>query len=186
MLMSGMRVGEMLGLKWTDLDEKTSTLRVQRAVTQDAHQRKDLGPTKTSRTRAIPLGPRAIRALQQQRVRQARWRLRLGDLYQDQGVIFSSECGGLLEGQNVVNRFFKPLLLSNGLPNLTLYSLRHSHATLLLAAGEHPKVVQERLGHSSIQLTLDTYTHVVEGLQERASERLEVLLSTPGKAAIEA
>jgi integrase len=57
MLMSGMRVGEVLGLKWADLDERTSTLRVQRAVTQDAHRRKVLGPTKTSRTRAIPLGP---------------------------------------------------------------------------------------------------------------------------------
>jgi integrase len=56
--------------------------------------------------------------------------------------------------------------------------LRHSHATLLLAAGEHPKGVQERLGHSSVQLTLDTYTHVVEGLQERASERLEALLAS--------
>ena len=59
----------------------------------------------------------------------------------------------------------------------SLYGLRHSHASLLLAAGEHPKVVQERLGHASIQLTLDTYSHVVEGLQERASERLEALLT---------
>lgn len=78
--------------------------------------------------------------------------------------------------------YFKPLLRSAKLPNLSLYGLRHSHATLLLAAGEHPKVLQERLGHSSIQLTLDTYTHVVEGLQERASERLEALLSERTKA----
>jgi integrase len=178
MLMSGMRVGELLGLKWADLDDKSSTLRVQRAVTQDAHRCKTLGPTKTSRTRAIPLGPRAMRALQAQRVRQAKWRLKLGDLYADQGLIFANETGGLLESQNVSGRYFKPLLRSAKLPNLSLYGLRHSHATLLLAAGEHPKVVQERLGHSSIRLTLDTYTHVVEGLQERASERLESLLAT--------
>src|SRR5262249_4719056 len=158
---------EILGLKWADFDEKSSTLRVQRAVTQDAHRRKVLGPTKTSRTRAIPLGLRATRALQAQRVRQAKWRLKLGDLYQDQGLIFANEFGGLLEAQNVAGRYFKPLLRSTELPDLSLYGLRHSHATLLLAAGEHPKVVQERLGHSSIQLTLDTYTHVVEGLQER-------------------
>jgi integrase len=145
-----------------------------------------LGPTKTSRTRAIPLGPGAVRALHLQRVRQAKWRLKAGDLYKDQGLIFTNEPGGLLEGQNVVNRFFKPLLRSAKLPNLSLYSLRHGHATLLLAAGEHPKVVQERLGHSSIQLTLDTYTHVVEGLQERASERLEALLSTSTKVAVQA
>jgi integrase len=87
MLMTGMRVGELLGLKWSDLDEDAAALRVQRAVTQDAHRRKALGPTKTNRTRAIPLGPRALRALQAQRVRQAKWRLKLGDLYQDQGLI---------------------------------------------------------------------------------------------------
>jgi integrase len=140
---------------------------------------KALGPTKTSRNRGIPLGLRAMRALQLQRVRQAKWRLKLGDLYQDQGLIFANEYGGLLEPQNVAGRYFKPLLSSAKLPDLSLYGLRHSHATLLLAAGEHPKVVQERLGHSSIQLTLDTYTHVVEGLQERASERLEQLLANP-------
>ena len=155
----------------------------QRAVTQDAHRRKVLGPTKTSRSRAIPVGPRAIRALQLQRVRQAKWRFKLGDLYSDQALIFSNEFGGLLEPQNVSGRYFKPLLRGAKLPNLSLYGLRHSHATLLLAAGEHPKVVQERLGHSSIQLTLDTYTHVVEGLQERASERLEALLATSTRSA---
>lgn len=183
MLMTGVRVGELLGLKWTDLDEKSSTLRVQRAVTQDAHRRKTLGPTKTSRTRAIPLGPRAVVALQAQRFRQAKWRLKLGDLYQDQGLIFANEYGGLREAQNVSGRYFKPLLRAAKLPDLSLYGLRHSHATLLLAAGEHPKVVQERLGHSSIQLTLDTYTHVVKGLQERASERLEALLSASSRIA---
>jgi integrase len=64
-----------------------------------------------------------------------------------------------------------------------LYDLRHSCATLLMAAGEHPKVVQERLGHSTITLTLDTYTHVVPGMQELASSRLETLLATPALAA---
>jgi integrase len=96
--------------------------------------------------------------------------------------VFANEFGGLLEAQNVAGRYFKPLLRSAGLPGLSLYGLRHSHATLLLAAGEHPKVVQERLGHSSIQLTLDTYTHVVEGLQKRASARLEALLEKAVKS----
>jgi integrase len=87
--------------------------------------------------------------------------------------------------KNVTGRYFKPLLRNANLPDILLYDLRHSHATLLMAAGEHPKVVQERLGHATIQLTLDTYTHVVEGLQARASERLEKLLSqhsTPVRA----
>jgi integrase len=88
-----------------------------------------------------------------------------------------------LDGQNVVNRYFKPLLTKAKLPAIRLYDLRHTSATLLMAAGEHPKVVQERLGHASIQLTLDTYSHVVPGMQERASERLDALLATPASAA---
>ena len=95
----------------------------------------------------------------------------------------ANETGGLLDGQNVVYRFFKPLLAKAELPTIRLYDLRHTHATLLMAAGQHPKVVQERLGHASIQLTLDTYSHVVPGMQERASEQLDTLLATPASAA---
>jgi integrase len=175
MLLSGLRIGEALALKWSDLDG--ATLRVQRAVTQDAHRGKVLGPTKTGRSRAVPLGPRTLDALSRHRAAQARWMLRRRDRYRDEGLIFANELGGLLEAQNIGGRYFKPLLRKAGLPNIRLYDLRHSHATLLMAAGEHPKVVQERLGHATIQLTLDTYTHVVEGLQQRASERLEALLS---------
>ena len=122
-------------------------------------------------------------ALQRHRVGQAKWKLQIGELYQDQGLIFANEVGGLLDGQNVTGRYFKPLLRKAELLDIRLYDLRHSHATLLMAAGEHPKVVQERLGHATIQLTLDTYTHVVEGLQARASERLEALLSQHGTPA---
>lgn len=116
-------------------------------------------------------------------MRQAKWRLKVGDLYKDQGLIFAHEFGGLLDAQNIVNRHFKPLLKRAKLPAIRLYDLRHSCATLLMAAGEHPKVVQERLGHSTITLTLDTYTHVVPGMQELASSRLETLLATPAAVA---
>ena len=182
-LLSGLRLGEALALQWPDLDG--ATLRIQRAVTQDAARHKTLGPTKTGRNRAVPLGERALRSLQRHRVAQARWKLQIGELYQDQGLIFANEVGGLLDGQNVTGRYFKPLLRKAELPDIRLYDLRHSHATLLMASGEHPKVVQERLGHATIQLTLDTYTHVIEGLQARASERLEALPSqhaTPVRA----
>lgn len=79
------------------------------------------------------------------------------------------------------NRYFKPLLIRAKLPAIRLYDLRHTHATLLMAAEQHPKVVQERLGHASIQLTLDTYSHVVPGMQERAAERLDTLLAKSAK-----
>ena len=148
MILSGLRVGEVLALRWSDLDG--STLRVQRAVTQGADRRKTLGPTKTGRNRAVPLGDRAMRTLNRHRLAQKRWKLALGDKYKDEGLIFTNEFGGLLDGQNVVNRFFKPLLIEAKPPAIRLYDLRHTHATLLMAADEHPKVVQERLGHSSI------------------------------------
>jgi integrase len=175
MILSGLRVGEVLALRWADLDG--STLRVQRAVTQDARRQKVIGPTKTGRNRAVPLGDRAMKALNQHRTAQKQWKLRLGNHYGDQDLIFGNETGGLLDRQNVVNRYFKPLLLKAKLPAIRLYDLRHTHATLLMAAEQHPKVVQERLGHASIQLTLDTYSHVVPGMQERASERLDALLA---------
>jgi integrase len=175
LLLTGLRPGEALALKWSDLDG--SYLRVQRALTTGSKNEKLIASTKTGRSRVLPLGERALRTLQQHRVRQAKWKLKLGGLYQDRGLIFANETGGLLDAQNIVNRHYKPLLNRAGLPAIRLYDLRHSHATLLMAAGEHPKVVQERLGHSTITLTLDTYTHVVPGMQELASSRLDALLA---------
>jgi integrase len=175
LLLTGLRPGEALALKWSDLDG--SYLRVQRALTTGSKNEKLIASTKTGRSRVLPLGERALRTLQQHRVRQAKWKLKLGGLYQDRGLIFANETGGLLDAQNIVNRHYKPLLKRAGLPAIRLYDLRHSHATLLMAAGEHPKVVQERLGHSTITLTLDTYTHVVPGMQELASSRLDALLA---------
>ena len=182
MLMSGLRVGEMLALRWADLDG--ATLRVRRAVTQDTQRRKIIGPTKTGRSRAVPLGERAMRALKRHKVAQAKWKLLIGEEYKDQGLIFASATGDIIQAENLPHRLFRQLLKGAELPALRRYDLRHSHATLLMAAGEHPKVVQERLGHSSIQLTLDTYSHVVPGMQDRATERLEALLATPAKAAV--
>lgn len=173
LILAGLRPAEALGLKWEDFDGQRLVIR--RAVTY-GFAGTSLGPPKTRRSRAIPLGERAVRALQRHRATQAEHKLKLGGTYEDEGLIFASETGGLMDSQNIVNRHFKPILQAAKLPNIRLYDLRHSHATLLMAAGEHPKVVQERLGHSTIQLTLDTYTHVVPGMQERAAAKLESLL----------
>jgi hypothetical protein len=81
-----------------------------------------------------------------------------------------------LDYRTVVRRHFKPLLANAGLPNIRLYDLRHTCATLLLSRGEHPKIVGERLGHSSTTLTLDTYSHVLPDMQEQAAVRLEETL----------
>lgn len=174
MMLTGLRPGETCALKWGDLDGRS--LRVRRSLVWVAGRVPQLADTKTRRSRVIALGDRVLRILQQHRARQAEWRLLLGATYEDEGLIFATETGAPLQLATITAHHFKPLLRAAGLPKLRLYDLRHTHATLLLAAGEHPKVVQERLGHSTITLTLDTYSHVVPGMQERAAERLDALL----------
>ncbi len=175
LLLTGLRPGEALGLQWDDLDGKN--LRVRRALVSVPGKEPELSATKTGRSRTVPLGEAALTSLREHRRRQAVRRLALGGAYQDLGLVFPNEIGRLADSHNIIARHFKPLLRRLELPSIRLYDLRHSHATLLLAAGEHPKVVQERLGHSSITLTLDTYTHVVPGMQEGATRRLELLLT---------
>ena len=175
MIHTGLRPGEALGLKWSDFDGHA--LRIQRSLVRVAGREAFLEDTKTPKgRRLIPVGPQVLDVLQQHRRRQVEWRLRLGSSYEDRGLIFANEFGGFADVHNITSRHFKPILKRERLPPIRLYDLRHSCATLLLEAGEHPKVVQERLGHSSIVLTLDTYSHILPGIQQRASERLDEIL----------
>ena len=92
-------------------------------------------------------------------------------------LIFANRNGEPLSRRILERRYFKKILQDVKLPNIRLYDLRHTHATLLLLAGENPKVVSERLGHASVAFTLDTYAHVLPSMQEQATERLEAILS---------
>ncbi len=95
-------------------------------------------------------------------------------------LVFVNTVGGPLHPSNVVRASFLPLLERAKLPRIRFHDLRHSAATLLLAAGEHPKVVQERLGHSSIAITLDTYSHVLPSMQRAAADKIDALLAAAG------
>ena len=111
------------------------------------------------------------------RCRQAQQRLAVGPAYESYDLVFATATGQPLDENNLARRHFKPILRRAGLPeHVRLYDLRHTCATLLLAAGENPKVVSERLGHANITLTLDTYSHVLPTLQQGAAERLEAVL----------
>jgi integrase len=111
--------------------------------------------------------------------KQTEHRFKLGANYQNNELIFTAELGTPLYHRNLFQRHFKKLLAKAKLPtSFRLYDLRHSCATLLLSAGENPKVVAERLGHASIVLTLDTYSHVLPDMQEGASDKLEAMLYT--------
>jgi integrase len=101
---------------------------------------------------------------------------RMGSLYQPGGLVFATESGTLINPSNLRNRSFKPLLKRAELPEIRFHDLRHTFATLMLSNGEHPKIVQEILGHAQITLTLDTYSHVSPRMQAGAISRLGELL----------
>jgi integrase len=178
-LATGMRPEEYLGLQWKDLDLDKGIVTVQRAVIWRAtgggwH----FGEPKTARSRrSIPLPASTLRSLKEHRRIQAEERLKAGADYQQHDLVFATSEGSPLMPRNLKRRHFRPILKTAKLPDdFRLYDLRHSCATLLLAAGENPKVVSERLGHASITLTLDVYSHVLPTMQQAAAERLEKLL----------
>ena len=171
-LTTGMRPGEYLALQWKDVSLEAGALSVRRSLSRGG----TFEEPKTARSRrAIQLLPTVTKVLRAHRTQQATWRLSQGPAYRNMDLVFASATGGPLSEREVV-RHFKAILKPAGLPDLRLYDLRHTCASLLLAAGENPKVVSERLGHASVTLTLDTYSHVLPGLQQAASERLEALL----------
>jgi integrase len=170
---TGLRPGEALGLKWTDLDD--SRVRVQRAVAQDDKNGFYLSETKTDKSRrSVRLPAIALAALEAHRARQAAEILVAGPAYERNGLIFANSVGRLLDQSKIRKEFYRALKRA-GLPRVRLYDLRHSHATHLLMAGVHPKVVADRVGHSTTNLTLDTYSHVLPEVQEDAVQKVETL-----------
>jgi integrase len=173
----GLRQGELFGLRWNDVDLETGTIHVNRSLSQT----KD-GPTftvpKTSKSRrTVQITNGAIEALKCHSQRQADEMVRMGTLYGDQGLVFASEVGTPLNRHNVTQRSFRPLLRRAGLPEIRFHNLRHTCATLLLGKGVHPKFVQELLGHATIAITLDTYSHVLPGMGDQTRRAIEDVLS---------
>ncbi len=180
-LATGMRPGEVQALQWKDCDLKAGTVAVRRTLVHLKGGAWQLGEPKTRLShRTIPLPRSVTRELVTHRVAQAAHRLRLGSAYQDHDFVFANETGGPLDGQNLAYRTLKPILKAAGLPSqFRWYDCRHCCATLLLAAGENPKVVSERLGHATVAFTLDRYAHVLPGMQEKAASKLEHILFGP-------
>lgn len=159
---TGMRPGELLGLKWVDvnLDGNDGSLRINRALSDG----KLTEPKRKRSRRRIDLSAGSIVALKVHRKRQLEERMQKAGLWRDHGLVFPSSVGTPLSHRNVV-RAFKQLLKRAALPEkVRLYDLRHTCATLLLSSNIHPKYVQELLGHASIAQTLDTYSHVLKGM----------------------
>ncbi len=127
--------------------------------------------------RTVRLTPQAVEALRSDLKRQLREIEALGDHYDDQGLVFTYEAGTPINPSNLRQRSLAPLLKKAGLPHIRFHDLRHTCATLLLSKGVHPKFVQELLGHATIAITLDTYSHVLPGMGDQASRAMEDALS---------
>lgn len=175
-LHTGMRQGELLALKWDDVDLERGVLRVRRTLTH-ADKAYVLGEPKTSKSRrTIRLTTSVVNALRTHLSRQLEEMERMGSLYQPGGLIFATETGTIINPSNLRNRSFKPLLKKAGLPPIRFHDLRHTCATLLLSKDVNAKVVSEMLGHSSISVTLDIYSHLLPDMQEKAAKALEEVL----------
>jgi integrase len=170
---TGLRKGEILGLKWSDLDWDTHQLNVQRQVQRVPEKGITFSHPKTSAgRRMIILGSDTISALKDHQKRQWVDREFKGDKWQDYDLIFPSSIGTPLSQSNH-NREFKQLLKDANLPNIRFHDLRHTAASLMLKQGVSVKVVQERLGHSDAAMTLNVYSHVIPGMQREAAEKMD-------------
>ena len=174
---TGMRQGELLALKWRDIDLENTKVGVRRTITM-SEGRIFLGEVKTKKSRrTIRLTDAAVRALRGHLARQIGHVESLGDLYGDQGLVFASEVGTPINPTNLRRRSFAALLKRANLPRIRFHDLRHTCATLLLGRNVHTKYVQELLGHANIAITLDTYSHVIPGMGDQTARVMEDVLS---------
>lgn len=178
---TGMRRGEALGLRWSDLDLENARLSVSRTlVTTEARRAGQPGmawstPKTAEGRRNVALDGATVAALKAHRARQAEEKLAVGPGYRDEQLVFCQLDGTPIHPKTL-SWNFGAKIKRLGLRRIRLHDLRHSHATLALQAGLHPKVVQERLGHANIGITLDTYSHVTPAMQAEAAEKVAALM----------
>lgn len=170
---TGMRRGELLGLRWKDIDLDLAQLSVSQTIQRIPGKGFVTQEPKTGRSRrSIALSPSVCILLRQRRERQQSERLLLGKAWHDDALVFGNLDGQPLDPSTLTHAF-RRIVKKAAIPHIRFHDLRHTHATLMLKQGIHPKIVSERLGHSNIGITLDTYSHVMPGLQEAAARRFE-------------
>lgn len=171
---TGVRRGEALGLRWGDVDLDEGRATIEQTVTATNHVIIMSTPKTSSGSRTIDLDSTLIRALRIHRTHQLEQRLALGAGWREHGLVFPMVDGSAMHPESASKRFDRRAARYR-LPHISMHGLRHTWATLALRAGINPKVVQERLGHSSIVITLSTYSHVSAGLQREAAEQVAAL-----------
>jgi integrase len=178
-LQTGMRQGELLALRWQDVDWSAGRVQVLHTLQRLPRRWSIEAPKTNASRRSIVLAPSTLALLRAHRTRQLEQRLAVGSEWRDHGFVFTRPDGEPLDGRALGrDTGFRGIVERAGLPPMRWHDLRHAAATLLLSANVHPKVVQDMLGHSTIAITLDTYSHVVPRLQEQAASTMEALLTS--------
>lgn len=172
---TGMRQGEILGLKWDCVDFENRTIYVRRALKRsNGGELKDL--KNTSSYRSIAMNDLLYEELKKHKRKQNEIKLRMGQAYNDQGFVVATKVGTFVLHSNL-SRAFRLICEKIDVPKIRFHDLRHTHASLLLSLKQHPKVVQERLGHSSIEMTMDIYSHMMPNMQKEAVKELDKLFA---------
>jgi integrase len=172
--MCGLRRGEIAALRWRAINIERAQLSVVASVEQTEERIREK-ETKSGRNRTVALPSIVVDELRRHRLEQAERLLRLGVRLTDDHHVCAREDGGLLQPRSF-SQAFRKFIRRHGLRRVRFHDLRHSHATQMLASGIHPKIAQERLGHSSVSVTLDLYSHVMPGMQEDAAARVDAAM----------
>lgn len=170
----GLRRGEVVALRWRSVDLERGQLSIVASAEQTKAGVREK-ETKSGKNRAVALPEMLINELRAHRGRQAQDLLKLGVRLTDDHHVVTRQDGEPLQPRSLTHAFVK-FMRSRNLPQIRLHDLRHSHATHMLAAGVHPKIAQERLGHSSVGVTIDLYSHVLPGMQAEAVTRVDAVL----------
>ena len=178
-VLTGLRQGELLGLRWSDVDLGSAVLSVQQTLQAVPGKGISFRDAKTrSSRRNVALSADTCAALRMQRGNQLSDRLAVGMHYEDRGLVFQTPLGTPMDPSNV-RRAWRSIVKKANIGHIRFHDLRHSHASLMLAAGTNIKIVSERLGHASTAITGDIYAHVLPGMQAAAAEQLDRLLAVP-------
>lgn len=173
-LRRGLRRGEILGLKWSDIDLDQKVLRVQRQLVRRTSEGIEFHPPKTRRgRRTVLLSDDLVVLLKKHRVRQMEERLKRAKTYEDHNLVFPTQDGKPFDPNRFVKRHYKPLLAAAKLPDFRFHDLRHTCATLMLLRGVDIQVVSRLLGHANVGFTLRVYGHLLPGVQEAALTRFD-------------
>ena len=182
---TGARRGEACGLMWRDVDLERGVVSIRQAATKPRGYGLVMAAPKTAKgRRAVTLDTDTVDVLRAHRGTQLVQEFELGSLYRNQGYVFTTLNGSPLNPDMLTYAWHR-IAVKAGLPHIRLHDLRHFHASLLLQAGTNPKVVQERLGHSTIAVSLDVYSHVVPGIEEKAASAFaDIMNSRSGEAGV--